>query len=154
MSAIRSIPCVFEGAAEVAETTWDSVRRPPRFVELLRSIARSEHALRRVNINELFVARACIAGDPSALAVFEAELVPTMRRAFARLRLPANVVDVLVCELSERLLVGDSDSDPLLARYVGQGPLGAFVHVAALNHGFRVRRAHRREDTTAHGTAA
>lgn len=101
-----------------------------------------------VHAADLFLAFACLEGDPAALAAFDATYLRRVP-SYVRRYLPddAAVADV-VQELAQRMLGFAGDEVPKLSLYSGLGPLGAFVRVAAVRLAQTSRRSssRRRED--------
>jgi RNA polymerase sigma-70 factor (ECF subfamily) len=77
----------------------------------------------------LYLACACIHGDPEAIRAFDARYMPDVARAIERLRLPpADVADVTQ-SIRAQLLAGPT---PRLAEYAGRGELAAWLRVIAV----------------------
>jgi RNA polymerase sigma-70 factor (ECF subfamily) len=87
---------------------------------------------------DLYLACACAAGVPAALAAFEATHVPMLPSYLARLRPSAELVDDVAQLLRERLFVGAA---PKIADYAGKGPLGAWLRVVAVRLAIDRQRA-------------
>jgi RNA polymerase sigma-70 factor, ECF subfamily len=105
-----------------------------------------EPALRdRMHVDDLCLAFACSSGDRAALAVFEAELIPVMQRAVARMSLPAGACDDVLGALREKLFVAAHGRAPLIADYSGRGHIAAWLRSLAAHAALKVRRAQHRE---------
>lgn len=96
---------------------------------------------------DLYLATALAARDPAAIAAFEAELLPQVDGALARLRLGAAELDDLKQGLRVDLLVGDGARPPRIATYLGHGPLVAWLRVSAIRRALSARRATSREES-------
>jgi len=108
--------------------------------------ARVEPELRdRLHVDDLYLAFACASGDRAALAVFEAELIPVMRRAVARIGLPGGACDDVLGALREKLFVAAQGRAPLVVDYSGRGHIAAWLRSLAAHAALKVRRAQRRQ---------
>lgn len=88
---------------------------------------------------DVYLAAACVARVPEALARFEEEIVPGAQGALRRLRLdPASADDVLQ-RLRTHLLVERQGRPAKLTSYAGRGSLGGWVRVVALRMGLEDR---------------
>jgi RNA polymerase sigma-70 factor (ECF subfamily) len=91
-------------------------------------------------VGDALLAYACAAGDPRAIALFEAHMVPVAARAIARVQSHASVDETLQL-FRQKFLLG---TPPAIARFRGHAPLCAWLRVAAtrmaLDH-LRGRRA-------------
>jgi len=98
----------------------------------------------RMHIDDLYLAFACGRGDPAALAVFEAELLPVVRRVLVRMNIPAAVGDDVLGALRERLFVPAAGARPLIADYSGRGRLVCWLRSLAANAALKAVRGRRR----------
>jgi RNA polymerase sigma-70 factor (ECF subfamily) len=94
--------------------------------------------------DDLALARALASGDAAALREFEARLVPEMKAALARMRLPAGAADEVVQAMRVEMLVGSS---PTILEYEGRGELAAWLRVSATRAALKLLRKTHREDT-------
>jgi RNA polymerase sigma-70 factor (ECF subfamily) len=102
----------------------------------------SEHAA------DLQLARALATGDAAALREFEARLVPEMKAALGRLRLPVGAADEVVQAMRVEMLVGGGDErGPRIAEYEGRGELAAWLRVSATRAALKLLRKTQREET-------
>jgi RNA polymerase sigma-70 factor (ECF subfamily) len=97
-------------------------------------------AVAAVAAEDLSLACALERGDPDAAALAEAELVPVIRRAAAKVDATAAFVDEVVQAVRTRLVVGDPDGRPLIASYRGTGPLAGWVRVVATRAALDAKR--------------
>ncbi|HVM69751.1 MAG TPA: sigma-70 family RNA polymerase sigma factor [Gaiellaceae bacterium] len=104
------------------------------------SARRDDGAPDALHAADLLLALGCLAGDPGALALFEAEHVDGARRALGRLRLDASTVDDIVQRVRAKILVG-SGAGPRLASYSARGPLSGWVRAIAVHEAMSARRA-------------
>ncbi len=96
---------------------------------------------------DLYLATALGRRDPAAIAAFEAELLPQVDGALARLRLGAAELDDLKQGLRVDLLVGDGTRAPRIDTYLGHGPLVAWLRVSAIRRALTLRRSTNREES-------
>lgn len=92
---------------------------------------------------DLYLAEACLAGDQTAVQLFERDVLVHARGAIAAIDSQGAFVDEAMQRLRETLLVG-SDGEPRLAHYAGRGPLRAWVGIAAARHALMLRRSQKR----------
>jgi RNA polymerase sigma-70 factor (ECF subfamily) len=82
--------------------------------------------------DDIYLACACAAGDAHAIATFEHEFAPVIAAAVRRLDSAGDFVDEVTQVIRERLLVAAPGEPPRIADYSGQGPLQAWVRIAAM----------------------
>lgn len=104
-----------------------------------------------LRLDELVLAQACAAGDPRALAVFEAQFLTRVPELVARRSVDAGEVGQI---LRERLLVAAPNTAPRIAEYAGRGSLAGWLRVAALRTASNLRRSERPTADLAHADAA
>jgi len=91
---------------------------------------------------DVALAGALAAGDPAALAVFDAEIVPDIRGALVRFGRDTDFIEEALQRVRVKLLVGDPA--PRVAEYRGRGPLAAWVQIVAIREALMIQRAGRR----------
>jgi RNA polymerase sigma-70 factor (ECF subfamily) len=89
---------------------------------------------------DVYLAAACLANSPSALAVFEREMLAPARAAIGTIDASAAFVDEACQRLRASLLVGDG-APARIADYAARGPLRAWVGVAAVRTALMMRRS-------------
>jgi RNA polymerase sigma-70 factor, ECF subfamily len=89
---------------------------------------------------DLYLACACAAGVPAALATFDERVLAQVGSFVARIDASPGFANEVRQTLRERLLVARPDAPPRIADYSGRGPLGAWVRVAALRAAIDLRR--------------
>lgn len=115
------------GAAE-----HPGIAEPPGLrARLAACIARGASDLER-RAADLYLAAACVAGDPAAIGALDARLAAMIRPALARLGIPASDDDEIVQRVRVALLVRDESGACGLAGYTGRGELRAYVRSAAV----------------------
>jgi RNA polymerase sigma-70 factor (ECF subfamily) len=96
--------------------------------------------LKELRGDELYLARACGAGDPEALRAFEEGPLRDVRRALERLQRSGVAVDDALQELRLKLFFGD---DPRILDYAGRGELRGWLRVTATRAALRQRQKER-----------
>lgn len=81
---------------------------------------------------DLYVAAACAAGDPAAIAHVDAGLPAIVRPSLARLGLPASDDDEIVQRVRVALLASDREGARGIAGYSGRGELRAYIRAVAV----------------------
>lgn len=105
-------------------------------------------ALEGVHAADLYLACACAAGDPGAIAELEARFMPRARAFFARNGSLAPHADELMQLVRMRLLVADGTARPRIAEYSGRAPFGAWFRVVVARFAMNYSAAHKLEPTT------
>ena len=139
-----------EGLAARAHAAWAArgvaIDRSAFEAHVRERAARVDPALRaRLYVEDLYLAYACARGHRVALAVFEAELVPVMQRAIARIGVGVGAGDDVLGALREQLFVAADGRAPLVADYSGRGRVAAWLRSLATHAALKVRRAERRQ---------
>jgi RNA polymerase sigma-70 factor (ECF subfamily) len=99
-------------------------------------------SLQALRIEDLYIACACAAGDPGALAMFEARVLCAAVASLSRLRLGAAQLDELKQRLRQLLFTSDGGR-PRIAAYAGRGDLVSWTRVVAVRTGFKLLRQQR-----------
>jgi RNA polymerase sigma-70 factor, ECF subfamily len=109
-----------------------------RFVHVLATHALAGEAPSSLYTDDLYLATACLAHHPSALAAFDTQYLKPLRLRVAHLKLGTAQLDDLEQQLRSELLVAPSGTLPKLAQYRGQGELAGWLRVAAVRAGLRL----------------
>ncbi|HEY5924840.1 MAG TPA: sigma-70 family RNA polymerase sigma factor [Kofleriaceae bacterium] len=126
------------GVADIE--SWLALARA-QFPDIVLEPAKFEHHLQRHGIAlagepehaaDLYLACACAAGDPRAFAAFDRELIPVVTNAAQKIERSPHFVDEITQLTRERLLIASDGAEPRIADYAGQGPLRAWVRIAAM----------------------
>lgn len=96
---------------------------------------------------DLYLAAACEQGDPSALEVFEREVLARVRRSISAIDGRSDFVDEVFQQLRTKLFVGDG-SRRQIADYAGRGPLRAWIRRSAARIALMLQRSQRRRRET------
>jgi len=92
---------------------------------------------------DLFLAAACLANDPHALAIFDRDVLIAARGAIGAIDGRGEMIDEALQRLRTSMLVGDN-SAPRLLQYAGRGPLRAWVGIAAARTALMMKRSQKR----------
>ncbi|HMK73450.1 MAG TPA: sigma-70 family RNA polymerase sigma factor [Myxococcaceae bacterium] len=111
-----------------------------------RQLARApepEAEFDRIHLADLLLAFACGHGDPEALRMFRAELLPGAVAAVRGVDPSGAFVEEVTQQLLERILVS-ADGHPRILEYAGRGSLEHWLRAAALRLALNARRDNRR----------
>lgn len=140
MDEVRGLSQRIADAFERGRTRWPAISIAhgafARFVEVRVSPEP------RWQPDELYLTCAVLAGDPRALAVFDAEYLAPLDRALARFADAALVEDTRQV-VRERLLVASDIGEARLAAFTGRGALIKWVEVTAMRTAISLRRTAR-----------
>jgi RNA polymerase sigma-70 factor (ECF subfamily) len=102
-------------------------------------------ALGRLHGADLYLACACSAGNPQAIAALDRHYLHPLQHGLASAALPPATVEEALQQLRQRLLVAEGDGAPLIARYAGRGQLSSWTRVTALRLALRLERRQGRD---------
>jgi RNA polymerase sigma-70 factor (ECF subfamily) len=125
--------------ARYSDVTVD-LQQLARHLERL-AISGTEHP----HAADLVLACACAAGDAAAIAAFDRELMPVAASAARKIDAATAFVDEVVQLTRERLLIAADGNEPRIATYSGDGPLKAWVRVAAMRVAMNELRTRKRD---------
>jgi RNA polymerase sigma-70 factor (ECF subfamily) len=109
---------------------------------LLRATAGDLSAIAALCVEDLYLARACAAGDARALAAFDARYLAQIGAMLSRHR-AAERADEVAQIVRERLFVARADGPPRISDYTGRGPLTAWLRVVTLRAASNLVRSER-----------
>jgi RNA polymerase sigma-70 factor (ECF subfamily) len=113
--------------------------------EKLAGSAATRDAVAALPGADLYLACACAAADPRALAAFDALYLAGAPAALARMHLGASEVDEVLQIVREKLLVAAGPGrPPRIRELAGRGSLDGLVRVVAIRTALNLRRARRR----------
>jgi RNA polymerase sigma-70 factor (ECF subfamily) len=101
-------------------------------------------ALARLRWEELYLAFACLARSPKALALLEKSFVGDAIAALRRLGLSESAREEALQRAREKLLTGGGEAQPKLTQYSGQGSLAGWIRVVVVRTALNALRAERR----------
>ena len=125
---------------DVAAAAWPtlSIDRPALARLIAERVGPDRLAVAEAAVIELALARACAAGDATAIAALERDYLAGIPAGLGHMKLPAAVIDDVVQLTRTRLLVAEPGATPRILDYAGQGRLRGLVQVvaarAALDH--------------------
>jgi RNA polymerase sigma-70 factor (ECF subfamily) len=125
-----------------------------RFVHALAMHTPTGEAPSSLYTDDLYLATACLAHHPAALAAFDAQYLKPLRLRVAHLKLGAAQLDDLEQQLRSELLVAPSGTAPKLAQYRGQGALEGWLRVTAVRAGLRLLPRNDEDEGALEGVAA
>jgi RNA polymerase sigma-70 factor, ECF subfamily len=147
--APRGLEDALAALVAAGRARWPGVRMSPEaFCAYAGERVQADHvlaALASLRGTELFLACACVKGDPVALRYFENEYLAPLGPALARVGFPDDVIDD-VRQSVRMLLVAAPGGRPPIARYRGTGSLRSWVRAAAVRIGRRALRTSREQD--------
>lgn len=88
-------------------------------------------------LDDIYLAAACVAGDPGAVQAIEREIIPIIDLALLGWEAP--VIDETRQQLRAQLIVDHAGRGPLLAQYSGRGALRRWIRVVAAREASKVR---------------
>jgi RNA polymerase sigma-70 factor, ECF subfamily len=95
------------------------------------------------SVGDLYLACACIAGDPAAVAAFDAELAAVVGKAVGSFG--SQAAEEVWQALRSALIVDHRGRGPLLQEYRGQGALTRWLRVVAVREATRLYHVGKRE---------
>jgi RNA polymerase sigma-70 factor (ECF subfamily) len=101
-------------------------------------------ALAGVHVADLYLACACVAGEPRALAAFEKRYLARLDEAVARLGREPTFVDDVRQAVRTKLLVSEGAA-PKIADYSGRGTLQSWVRAVAVRVGLNLLRRQKKQ---------
>jgi RNA polymerase sigma-70 factor (ECF subfamily) len=112
---------------ERGRAAWPTVKLPREtFLAHLARLPESQG-----DHEDLYLAAGCAAGEPRALAAFDASCLAGVGQFVRRIDSSPDFADEVKQLLRERLLVARASAPPRIAEYTGRGPLAGWVRVAA-----------------------
>jgi RNA polymerase sigma-70 factor (ECF subfamily) len=115
---------------------------PARFAEHVRARL-GDGDPSAIHAADLYLACACEAGDPRALAAFEARYIAEVPAFLAGVTREPAAIEEVRQRVRERLFVAAPGARPKIAEYAGRGALASWVRVVVLRVASNLRRAER-----------
>jgi RNA polymerase sigma-70 factor (ECF subfamily) len=141
-----------EVAAELDAYDRGRIAWPQVVLDRRRFAARLAESDDARHVEDLYLATACAANLPAALAAFERSFLVDVPLFIARIDSSPQVAADLQQALREHLLVAPAGQRPRIAEYSGRGPLRGWLRVTAVRKLHHLRRTER--PTTALEAAA
>jgi RNA polymerase sigma-70 factor (ECF subfamily) len=144
VSAIGELEQLLEQQLAQAAAAWPTVHLPP--MAYLRHLADklrerndelADRVIRTMPAADLYLAAACAAGDPAAIAAFHEVILPVVRPALAKLGVPDVTIDETEQRVLIMVLVGDPQV-PAIATYGGRGRLRSWLRSVGVRTGRRL----------------
>lgn len=143
VAAIADLDALLAAQLAEAAAAWPTVRLAAdaylhHLADKLRERAGepAETVLRTMPAADLYLAAACTAGEPAAIAAFHAEILPVLRPALGKLKLSDATIDETEQRVLIMILVGDPVR-PAIATYGGRGRLKSWVKSIGVRTGRR-----------------
>jgi RNA polymerase sigma-70 factor (ECF subfamily) len=123
-----------------ARAAWPGIAEPDGFERFVAE--RAHHVpLDELEVESLYLACACAAGDAAALAMFAQRYEPVLRTALSRVRGATDLMAETLQRVRVRLFVGDRK----ILAYSGRGDLGRWLRTVAVREALAIAAAARRE---------
>ena len=135
-------PGIVDELYEQGRGRWTGVELPrDAFAAFLRERSPDDADLAALHGADLYLACACAADDPRALAAFEACYIAEVPAFLARIETPPDVVEEVRQLVRHRLFVAEDPDRRKILEYSGRGSLGSWVRVVTLRVASNRRRA-------------
>jgi RNA polymerase sigma-70 factor (ECF subfamily) len=118
-------------ACTVARAAWPAIEIDEARFRAYASEHMAEGSDAELRWADLWLACACVEGNPAAIAALESWGFPSVDAALARLRLPEHDQHEIKQLLRARLLLPDGERGPRLADYSGRGDLRGYLRISA-----------------------
>jgi RNA polymerase sigma-70 factor, ECF subfamily len=141
-----ALAAVLDAALVAAREVWPGVAvDAPAWVRALAAISPQplvpDQPLGAILVADHYVAFACAAGDPTAIAACDAILVREAGFAAEGTRMHPSVRDEAIQIIREQLFVARPDKPPAIGGYSGRGPLRAWMRVSISRELVRIAKA-------------
>jgi RNA polymerase sigma-70 factor (ECF subfamily) len=136
-----------EDVVDQARAAWPSVQAiaPTVFAAWIAERVPPGTTLASLPTDDLYLACACAAADPRALAEFETHYLREVDIAAARVRAAPGLLDEARQRVRALLFVPRPNAAPAIGTYTGQGDLRGWVRVIAMREVLRLTSAGKRE---------
>jgi RNA polymerase sigma-70 factor (ECF subfamily) len=139
---------LIEATYQAAARSWPELTVTfERFREALIGATNANVKADELHAKDLYLALACLDGQPHAIAIFERQIIEPVRPSVEHACRDGKVsAEDVMQSTREKLLVGDGSGDlPKLAQYTGRGSLVGWVRVVAVREALQDRRKSTRE---------
>lgn len=142
-SGFPALEARLEELGKQARERWPTVSEPAELARVLgdcvaESGADLEQGLRRLRVDDLYLARACSDGDEAAIAIFERDYLSQVPHFVAKLRLSPIELDELLQRLRTQLFVEEAARRRGIQGYRGRGALGAWLRAVAVKNALKM----------------
>lgn len=139
----------FDEAFRAAQLAWPTVAISAEvfaahLASHLPAAVPLDTAIDTIHTSDLYLARACMLGDPHAVRAFEQHCLDGLEHALSRYG-GADLVAEVKQRVRARVLVGSAPSPPRIAEFSGRGDLRSWVRVIAVREALGIARQARRE---------
>ncbi len=138
-----------EGWRSAAQQAWPALAVPPaRFLAHVAARlpdAPPQRAAEQIRAADLYLACACLHGDPAAIEAFRARYLERVLGPLRRLDATTGLAEEIRDRLAQELLVGAPERLPRLHDYAGRGDLWGWLRITALRAAIKHRRRQGRE---------
>jgi RNA polymerase sigma-70 factor (ECF subfamily) len=137
LPATAVVESALEELLSEARRSWPTLALPAEvFLSFVAQRVNGEGdplpALREMKGSDLYLVCACLEEDPRAVEIFESQYLPEVQAAVSRMETAGAQADDIKQILCQKLLVGDGEGVPKLARYAGRGELRGWLRVTAV----------------------
>ena len=129
-----------------ARATWADVTVDAARFRAHVAVLAAETELAQLDVDDLYLAFACAAGDAAALAALDRTYFSTLRGPLAKLGLDSGAIDETLQVMREELLAPRPNASPRILNYGGRGKLQGWLRSVAARTGLRVRKKTPRTD--------
>jgi RNA polymerase sigma-70 factor, ECF subfamily len=127
---------------KAAVAAWPDVHVPPEEFRafLLARGSAADRSTEVLHANDLYLACACLGGDAAAWRELDRLHLARIPRFVAKIDRSPEFADDVRQRIAEKLL-HDANGRPKLALYTGEGPIGAWIRVAAVREAQNAKAA-------------
>ncbi|MCA9672928.1 MAG: sigma-70 family RNA polymerase sigma factor [Myxococcales bacterium] len=97
--------------------------------------------LEGLSTDDLYIAWACLAGQPSAIAAVETRLLRKHQRVLAKRGFPQTVIDEAMQRVREQVFVGRSDRPATLGQFAGRSSLDGWLRIVVIRAALELVRS-------------
>lgn len=144
------LAAALERLAEAGRVAWPALEvEAEAFIAHLAGRLQAESALDTLNAADLYLAFACVLGDPAALSAFDAAYLAKVPPVLRGMLPPGMTDDDVLQSLRLKLFLREGEAPPRIATYSGRGALVHWLRAAALRVAQDFARSRRLEVATA-----
>lgn len=141
---------ILEGLVADARSAWPEVEVDEAlFLQFLALRIPPEadpaDAIGALRAEDLYLACACLRGDPAAVRAFQKSLYPLIAAALRRMDAGFPYIEDVQQVVYQRVFMGTDDHPPRISQYAGRGSFRNWIRVMAVRLAQNLMRAQRRE---------